>query len=1132
MLTQRVSCVAALAAALVHPFISGCAAQSAPTPVAGPIEAAPAMPPNGYYRQPAIHGDLLVFVAEGDLWKASVKGGVATRLTSHPGDEGSPAISPDGSMVAFTAQYEGPTEVYVMPVSGGLPTRLTWDGSRSDVSGWTPGGRVVAATERFSTLPNWQLTTIDPKSGDRSLIGLAQAADGCFDDRGTLYFTRLAFQGSSTKRYKGGTAQQLWRFAPGAGEATPLSKDFDGTSKRSMWWDGRVYFVSDRDGTMNVWSMKPDASDLKQHTTHAGFDVQGGSLSGGRIAYQVGADVWVLDLASGRSAAVALTLDTDLDQMRERWVEKPMDYLTSAHASANGDRVVMVARGRVFVAPHRQGRLVDVARDDGVRYRAARFMPDGKSIVALSDKTGEIELWRLPANGVGEPEPLTSDGVVLRWDALPSPDGTLIAHHDKNLELWIYDVEKKTSTRIDRSEIEEFSDLAWSPDGRWLAYTGWAANSFKVVKLFGVESGAVTTVTTDRYDSYSPAWGGQWLYFLSDRTLRTVVPAPWGPNQPDPFLDQTTGLYALALKPGQKWPFAPATELDAPKKEEKKPEPQKEEPTPEAAPGAGQPEAKKDEPKKDEPKKDEKPRVEIDLEGIAERLFGVPIPAGNYSGLSAAEKALFFVSTPSGFDREGDLRAVEIKNEHVEAKTVLAGIGSYELTEDGKKLLVRRRDTFYIVEASASAPSDLEKKAVDLSGWSLSVVPRRQWRQMFIDSWRLMRDYFYDKDMHGVNWRAMLDKYLPLVDRVTTRAELSDLMAQMVGELSALHIFVRGGDRRIAPDNIPVAALGGELVRDAEAGGYRVARIYRSEPDDPGRVSPLARPDVGVREGDVITTIDGVATLSGPDLSAHLRKKADRQVLIRVKPRAGDGWGAERDAIVTPITQGSERDLRYTDWEYTRRQEVERRGEGKIGYLHLRAMGGGNYAEWVKGFYPVFNRDGLILDVRHNSGGNIDSWLLSKLMRKAWFYWSPRVGNPPSWNMQYAFRGHMVVLCNERTASDGEAFAEGFRRLGLGKVIGTRTWGGEIWLSSSNVLVDKGIASAAEFGVYGPEGEWLIEGWGVVPDIVVDNPPHATFKGEDAQLEAAVAHLKALIKEKPIPPVVPPKKPDLSFENK
>jgi len=532
-------------------------------------------------------------------------------------------------------------------------------------------------------------------------------------------------------------------------------------------------------------------------------------------------------------------------------------------------------------------------------------------------------------------------------------------------------------------------------------------------------------------------------------------------------------------------------------------------------------------------------RVEIELEGLAERLYEVPLAAGNYAALTANDKALFYLSTPASFDRKNDLRALEIKNDGtgIEAKTVMSDVSSYEMSANGKKLLVRKRDSLYIIDAAASAASDLEKKAVNLQGWSLSVVPRMQWRQMFIDSWRLMRDYFYDPKMHGVNWRAMLDKYLPLVDRVTTRAELNDLIAQMVGELSALHHFVRGGDQREAPDSVAVAALGAELTRDEAAGGFRISRIYRCEADDPGRVSPLARPDVGAREGDVIEMIDGVPTLSVPDCGQLLRRKADRQVLVRIKPRAAQGgdagaFGPSRDAIVVPISQQSEADLRYTDWEYSRRLEVERQGEGKIGYLHLRAMGGGDYTAWVKGFYPVFAREGLIIDVRHNRGGNIDSWILSKLMRKAWFYWSQRVGNPPSWNMQYAFRGHVVVLCNERTASDGEAFAEGFRRLGLGKVIGTRTWGGEIWLSSSNVLVDRGIASAAETGVWGPEGTWLIEGHGVDPDIVVDNPPHAAFKGEDPQLKAAIEHLRQLMREKPVAPWNPPPKPDKSFDNK
>jgi len=376
-----------------------------------------------------------------------------------------------------------------------------------------------------------------------------------------------------------------------------------------------------------------------------------------------------------------------------------------------------------------------------------------------------------------------------------------------------------------------------------------------------------------------------------------------------------------------------------------------------------------------------------------------------------------------------------------------------------------------------------------------------------------------------VDWPGMLARYKPVVARVSDRAELNDLISQMVGELSALHIFVRGGDVRKGKDNIVPASLGAVLARDDTAGGLKVTHVYRSDPDYPERLGPLARPGIEVREGDVIEAVNGVSALSVSDVSILLRDQVDRQVLLRVKPAGG---GAGRDVIVKPISPEREADLRYDEWEYTRRLQVEEAAKGEIGYVHLRAMGRGNYAEWARNYYPVFKRSGLIIDMRHNRGGNIDSWILEKLLRKAWFYWQPRVGEP-YWNMQYAFRGHMVVLVDQNTASDGEAFAEGFRRLGLGKLIGTRTWGGEIWLSSSNFLVDKGIATAAENGVYGPEGQWLIEGHGVDPDIVVDNLPVATFGGRDAQLDAAIRYLQDLIGKEPVAVPPPPPYPDKAF---
>jgi tricorn protease len=1061
----------------------------------------------GYYRFPALHNDTLLFTAEGDLWRVNAGGGAAERLTTHPSEESRPAISPDGSTVAFSAAYEGPTEVYTMSSGGGVPTRQTWEGGDNAlVVGWTPSGEVLFATRRYSGLPDTQLGRVKPSTGVRDLIPLSQAADGAYDESGaTLFFTRLPFQGSHAKRYKGGTAQNIWRFPRGAAEAAPLTADYAGTSKGPMPWNGRVYFLSDRDGTMNVWSMNDAGKDLKQHTTHSGWDIQSASLSRGRIAYQLGADLRLLDLASGADTPIQIRLTSDFDQLRERWVRNPMEWVASMHLSPTGDRVVLTARGQIFVAPAEQGRFVEATRNKRVRHREGRFMPDGKSLLALSDESGEVEVWRMPANGVGAGERLTTDGKVLRWNALPSPDGKLVAHNDKDQQLWVLDVASKQQKKIADAREGDFDHLAWSSDSKWLAYTAPARNLMTQVFLYNVASGSITPLTSDRYDSFSPAWStdGKWIYFFSNRSFVSVVGSPWGSRQPEPFYDKQTKLYHVPLARGERSPFQPDDEL-APEKPAEKPV---EKP------------AEKKEDKSPEPKP-----VRIDLDNIQQRLIEVPLAAGNYNNLSIDTKRLYFVSEEAGPDGKQALKTLALESNKPQPETFLEDIRYYELSLDGKKVLVRKADDLYVFDAGAKAPPtpDLPKKQVALKDWTFRFDPRDEWRQMFTEAWRLHRDYFYDRGMHGLDWPAVREKYRPLVDRVTDRAELSDIVGQMISELSALHASVRGGDMRRGQDQILPGSLGARFARDEKAGGYRVERIYRSDPDLPDETAPLARTGVDVREGDVIESINGIPSLSAPDVSQLLRQQADKQVLLRVKPAAG---GASRDVIVTPITQTRENDLRYDEWQYTRRLEVEKMGAGRIGYVHLRAMGSGNMAEWTREFYPVFDREGLIIDVRHNRGGNIDSWILEKLLRKAWFYWQPRIGNP-IWNMQFAFRGHVVVLCNEWTASDGEAFAEGFRRLGLGKVIGTRTWGGEIWLSGSNFMVDRGVATAAETGVYGPEGQWLIEGHGVDPDIVVDNLPHAAFKGHDAQLEAAVKYLQDEIKKKPVPVPPAPKYPN------
>jgi tricorn protease len=1093
----------------------------------------------GYYSGPSVHGDTIVFTSEGDLWTVDLHGGAARRLTSGAGTEDNATISPDGKTIAFNGAYDGSTEVYTIPIEGGIPQRLTWTG-RSSPAGWAPDGRLLVSTYKFSSLPDSQLVLVDQK-GASELVPLAQAAEGAYSADGkTLFFTRWFAQPSQTKRYKGGSAENIWRFN-GKDEAAPLTADWTGTSAHPMFWDGRVYFLSDRDGVMNVWSMDTDGHGVRQESHQHIFDVQSASLFDGRVVYASGSDLWSLDLKSGHEEVLPITLVSDFDQMRQHWVKKPLDYLTSVHLSPDGSSAVFTARGEVFTLPAKSGRIVKVATDSAVRYRDATFLPDGKSIVALSTQTGETEFWKFAANGESAPEQWTHDAKVLRWEGTPSPDGRWLAHHDKDQQLWMYDTKSKQDKLILKSMMGDMENLNWSPDSRWLAFAVSADNQFEQIKVLNVESGAIQTLTSDRYNSNNPQWtaDGKWLYFLSDRNLKTTVNSPWGSRQPAPHFNHTVKIYELALTDGLRSPFLPPDELH-PDTSDKKDEDKKDDDKNKDAKASNDKtvdaqksdaDKSKSDAKKDEDKVKKKPaEVKIDFTGMDSRLSEVPAPAGNYDSLQAGDKRLCWLNASDDSREHRSLQCLDIANKGDEVDTVFPEAKSFEISRDHKKMLVRKDDSFYVFDSGVKAaaltdPKALKKAEVDLSHWAISTTPRDEFHGIFLDAWRLERDYFYDRHMQGVDWTAMRDRYMPLVDRVANREELNDVIAQMVSELSALHTFVFGGDAREPSDHIETATLGAILRRNEQAGGFVVQHIYLHDPDLPDQAPPLARPDSLVKDGEVILTIDGQSALSVPDERALLQGKAGQQVLLHVKPVSGDA----RDVLVKPISNRDDERMRYAEWEYTRRLKVDADSKNQIGYVHLQAMGSEDIDQWARDFYPVFDRQGLIIDVRHNRGGNIDSWLLSDLLRKAWFYWQPRVGNP-LWNMQYAFRGHIIVLCDQDTASDGEAFSEGFKYFKMGKVLGTRTWGGEIWLSGSNIEADNGLATAAEIGVYSADGRWLIEGHGVDPDVVVDNLPHATFAGEDAQLKAAIDLLQKQIAEDPQPVPQHPPYPDKSFK--
>lgn len=1050
----------------------------------------------GYYRYPALHKQQIVFSAEGDLWTVPLTGGLARRLTSHPEEETHPAFSPDGNTIAFTASYEGPAEVYTMPATGGLPTRWTYEREASVVNGWTPDGKVAYQTRAYSRVPDFQVVTLSPETGARTVVPLSQASEASFDAQGeTVYFVRPAYHRNVTKRYKGGTARQIWKFRQGSPEAVRLTREYAGESHHPMWYQGRVYFISDRDGTMNLWSMDEDGNDLKQHTEHADFDVRTANLSEGNIVYQWGADVWVYNIASDAYNKVPISLTSDLDQLREKWEENPARYITHVSPDPKGEKIAITSRGRVFVAPAGSGRFVDFTGKSQVRYRDAVFSHDGKDLLVLSDESGEFEFVRLPANGIGPEKAITRDGEILRFEGVPSPDGRGLAYKDLLERMYILDLNTGLSTRVSSAD-NYVGSPAWSPDGQWLAFEETADNLMTRIVLYHVPGKKAHYLTTDRANSVGPQWSrdGKFIYFLSDRSFTSLVGSPWGPRQPEPYFDAKFKLYHVPLQAGTRSPFQPGDELaPAPDKEAK------------------------------EGKDDTPPAVRIDFEGLAHRLMEVPIPPGNYSNLSLGASTVYLQQEGTGLDAKTNLVAVKMANKDIELVPIAKDIRSYTLTADGEKLLVRKGSNFYMVKAGDSEVKDLDKGQISLKGWKFPITPREEWRQLYTDAWRMERDYFYDKNMHGVDWDAMHAKYLPLVDRVTTRSELSDLIGRFVGELSALHTSVNGGDFRTDDKNIEVASLGAVFSRDEAGGGLRIDRIYRADPDYPEEKSPLDQPGLNLKEGDIVTSVNGKAALEARDMGELIRNQEGRQVRLRVKQPEG-----VRDLIVVPL--GNDYNLRYRDWEYANRLQVEAATDNQVGYLHLRAMGSDDISQFYREFYPVFDRQGLIIDVRYNFGGNIDSFILEKLLRKAWMYWATRSGKP-TWNMQYAFRGHMVVLVNENTYSDGEAFADGFKKLGMGTTIGTRTWGGEIWLSSANRLSDGGLARAPMMGVYDENGQWLIEGHGFEPDIVVDNLPHATFNGKDAQLERAIKVLQEQIRKDPRPVPPPPPFPDKSFGN-
>ncbi|MFT4939307.1 MAG: tricorn protease [Paraglaciecola sp.] len=1058
-----------------------------------------ALAAQGYYRYPALHDDILVFSAEGDLWKSRLGSAAAQRLTTHPAEETEAAISPDGLWIAFAANYEGAKEVYVIPIDGGIAKRVSFENSNVRVQGWSPSGDILYSRNTpMSTAGNWSLRQVNPNTLIVKSIPLADAVEGAIDSLGkNIYFTQFGLQvsGDNAVAYQGGAKGELWKYQlDSSNEASKLTAKHEGSARSPMLTEDRLYFVSNQSGHDNIWSMSLDGRGAKQHTEYKDWTVRNARIFANKIVYQLGADILTFDIPSATSTVQEIKLTSDFPQLRENWVSKPLKYLTSAKQAGTTDKVVLTARGRVAIASTDGTRLVEIATDPASRTRKALLSHDGKWVYALNDASGEMEIWQYAADGSTSAKQLTSDGHIFRWDIYLSPDDKLIAHDDKNGDLWLLNVSTGENAKIlsNNAGVDPIQSLTWSQDSQLIAITQLkSGNERNQILLYDLSEKRHKPLTSEKYESFSPAFSadGSWLYFLSNRHFSATPNSPWGDRNLGPTFDRRTQIFALALHADASFGFRAPTELTLADKSEKD----------------------KNE-TKTEKKEPEEATRKLDWQDLEKRLWQVPVASGNYSRLGVNENYLYVLDKITEPNSKMELKSIKIEA-HPKINTFVDAVNDYSLSNDGKNLfLLKDGDSkeMYIVTANDKFPDKAENIKVNTKDWTLAINPRQEWQQIFHDAWLMHRDSLFDVNLRGLDWPAVQAKYLPLLSRITDRHELNDIFKQMMGELNTLHSQVRGGDSPKDPESPKASSLGAVFTQSSS--GVQIEHIYLNDRELVERASPLSMPGVNARNGDSIIAINGSPITTIAQLTQQLRNQQGKQVLLELE-RAGENI----KTVVLPVSLRDDYWLRYRDWVNQNQQKVST-VDGDFGYLHLHAMGGNDVASFAREFYAQYTKTGLIIDVRRNRGGNVDSWIIEKLMRRAWSFWQTTRGDQ-STNMQQAFRGHLVVLADEFTYSDGETFTAGVKALGLADVIGKQTAGAGVWLSGRNRQSDNGIARVAEFPVFAIDGRWITEGHGITPDIEVDNLPYATFAGHDAQLTAAIKHLKKLLKKSPVKPL-------------
>jgi tricorn protease len=1031
-------------------------------------------------RQPTLSNTDVVFVYANDLWKAPLNGGDAVRLTSDEGYESNPHFSPDGKMIAFTAQYDGNVDVYVIPADGGEPKRLTYHPTGDFVQGWTPDNKILfrSGREGKPTQTN-KFFTVSTKGGLPEAVDIPRAAYGEISPDGKhIAYTPITSWDPEWRNYRGGQAMPIWIVDMRTKKLTRTPQKDKERHLDPVWHNGLVYYLSERDYTSNIWSFNPKTSEEKQITFHKKFDVKSLDANPNGIVYEQGGYLHFLNPNNNSSRQLVINVKGDLNYSRPRWMNVSGRNLTNANLSPNGKRAIFEYRGDIFTVPKEYGTWRNLTNSSDAADRSPVWSPKGNQVAWFSDKSGEYELMIADQDGDNvKSYSLPNPTFYFRpeW----SPDGKHIAFTDTNFTIWIINLDTKKLTEVDSDTYahpNRSMNPQWSPDSDWIAYAKQNNSSFKSIFAYQLSTGKVIQVTDPIADAISPVWDASGKYIYTLASTNYGLQTGWlDMSSYDPSV--TRSLYAIVLNKDDKAPNLPKTDEEDDSKNTSK--------------------------DKGEKKQDEKKEVTVTISEarLFDRAVALNLPSRNYVALMKGPKHKVFIA--EAVPNTPGLKVHSYDVEKEKATDFASGVSSMVASEDRNWILLSQRGSWSL--ASSKSPTKPGKGKLD-TNMKIKVDPKAEAHQIFKEGWRYMRDFLYVDNVHGAPWDEVYKWYAPWIDHVRHRTDLNYVVDIMSGEVAIGHSYVRGGDLP-NPGFVPVGLLGADL--ETHRGNYRFAKIYKGERWNPGLNAPLGLPGMNVNEGDYLLEINGTPLDDATNPYQLLEQTAGREIYIKVNSKPSlDG---AREILVKPVR--SERQLRYMDWVEGNRRKVDELSDGKLAYVYVPNTGGGGFTSFNRYYFSQQDKKGVIIDERNNGGGSAADYMIDVMARELLGYFNSKSKSRRPWTTPMAgIWGPKVMIINERAGSGGDLLPYMFKAKDIGPLIGTRTWGGLVGTWDTPLFIDVGRMVAPRGGFYDVDGNWAVEGEGVAPDIEVIQDPKAVLNGNDPQLERAVQEALRLLK--------------------